>query len=107
MTEVLRLAVAAVEAGEYAQDLGRALRGERRIDTREAGRVEALVIKPAAHVAAEQRDLERFWHIDPRVLQQRRQVVGGRPHHRILKVENADARDVVPPRKPQKVGRMK
>src|SRR5580698_9738526 len=82
MTEVLRLAVAAVEAGEYAQDLGRALRGERRIDTREAGRVEALVIKPAAHVAAEQRDLERFRHIDTRVLQQRRQVVGGRPQDR-------------------------
>jgi len=55
MKEVLRLAVAAVEPGEYAQNLGGALRRERRVDPREAGRVEALIVQPSAYVAAEQR----------------------------------------------------
>jgi len=43
MTQILRLAVAAVEAGEDAEDLGGALRGERRIGHGEARRVEACV----------------------------------------------------------------
>src|ERR1700723_2460158 len=100
MTEVLRLAIAAVEPGEYAQNLGGALRRERRVDPREAGRVEALIVQPSAYVAAEQRNLERFRHVDARILQQRRQVVGGGPHHGVLKVEYADARHVAPLGKP-------
>src|SRR5262249_58757959 len=105
MTEVLRLAVAPVESGEYAQNFGGALRRKRRVDPSEAGRIEALIVQPSANIAAEQRNLERLPHIDTRILQQRRQVVGGRPYHRILKVEEPDARHVVPSGKPQEIGR--
>ena len=75
MTEILRLAIAPVEARKNAQNLGGALRRERRIKPCEAGRIEALIVQPSAYVAAEQRDLERLRHIiadslkiDPRVL---------------------------------------
>ena len=60
MTQVLRLAVTAIEAREYAQNLGGALRGQRRIEPCEARGIETLIVQPPAHVAAEQRDLERL-----------------------------------------------
>src|SRR5580704_15992352 len=70
VTQVLRLAVATVEAGKDAEDFGRALRRQGRIKLGEAGGVEfRIVLEAGADVAAEQRYLQRFRHIDPRVLE--------------------------------------
>ncbi len=94
MTQILRLAVAPVEPGEDAEDLGGALRGQRRVEPRESGGVETPVVGAArAGVAAEQRDLQRFRHVDARVLQQRGDVVGGGTDQRVLEIEQADARN--------------
>src|SRR5712675_1171121 len=79
VTQILRLAVAHVEAREDAEDLAGALRGKRHVDLDELGRLEGrLDLAPSAHVAAEQRQLDLLRYVDPRVLQQRRQIVGGR-----------------------------
>ena len=57
VAQILRLVVAAVEPGENAEDLGGALRGERRIEPGECDRVEIRIdLAPRTDVAAEQRD---------------------------------------------------
>src|SRR4051812_17668210 len=94
MTQVLRLAVAPVEAGENAEDLGGTLRAERHIELHEGTGVETLVgVEPRLHVAAEQRDLGLVRYVDACVLQQRDKVVGCWPEHRVLEIQNADPRD--------------
>src|SRR6185312_13626115 len=61
VAQVLRLAVAAVEAGEDAEDFRGALRSERRIDAREGGRVELLVgVAARAGVTRQKRDLHHL-----------------------------------------------
>ena len=70
MTEVLRLAIASVESGKYAQNLGGALRRKRRVDPGKARRIEALIVQPSAYIATEQSNFERFRHVDTRILQQ-------------------------------------
>ena len=46
MTQILRLAVAAVEPGKDAENLGRPLRRERCVKPGESGGVEALIVEP-------------------------------------------------------------
>ena len=60
MTQILRLAVAPVEPGKDAENLGRPLRRERCVELREGGGVEALVVEARADVAAEQRHFQRL-----------------------------------------------
>ena len=62
---------------------------------------------PRARIARQQRDLHHLRHVDARVLQQRGEVVGRGPHHRVLEIEQADARDAFAFRQPQQIGRMK
>src|SRR6266540_7539488 len=65
MAQVLRLAVALVEAGENAEDLRGALGRERRIDHREGGEVEGGIGgPPRPYVTAEQLELELLRHVD-------------------------------------------
>ena len=95
VAQILRLAVAAVEAGEDAEDFCRALRRQRRIKLGEAGGVEfRIVLEAGADVAAEQRHLQRFRHVDARILEDRGDVIGPGPDHGVLEIEHADAGDV-------------
>ena len=71
MAQILRLAVALLEPREDAEDLGRALRRERRIDLREQLGIEAVIGRvPLSQIARQQLNFERFRHVDARVLQQ-------------------------------------
>ena len=106
MTQVLRLAVAAVEPGKDAENLGRPLRRERCVKLGEGGGVEALILEARTHVAAEQRHFQRFRDVDARVLQQRGHVVGGRTEQRVLEIKEPDPGDVFALRQPQQIGRM-
>ena len=78
VTQILRLAVAPVEPGEDAEDLGGALRrrASRRAARKPAASKSGSASSRACDVAAEQRDLQRLRHVDARVLQQRGEVVG-------------------------------
>src|SRR4030088_2430711 len=59
VTQILRLAVAHVEARENAEDLAGALRRQRDVNLDELGGVEIGVgLPPAAHVAAERLELD-------------------------------------------------
>ena len=72
-----------------------ALRRQRDIAADERAGVELGVGGAArAHIAAEQRHLHLLRHVDARVLQQRGEVVGRRPHHRVLEIEDADPREL-------------
>src|SRR5215470_421257 len=87
VTQILRLAVAHVETRENAEDLAGALRRQGYVDLDELGGVElGVALAAPAHIAAEQRKLELFRHVDAGVLQQGGQIVGGRAHYRILEV---------------------
>ena len=72
MAQILRFAVAAVEAREDAEDFRGALGRERGVDREEARQVEIRVgLAPRARVSAQQLDLHLFGHVDAGVLQQR------------------------------------
>ena len=71
-----------------------------------AGRNPGWMLAACARIAAEQRHLELLRHVDARVLQQRSEIVGGGPDHRVLEIEQADLRDVLPVRQPDQIGRM-
>src|SRR5579863_6656576 len=101
VTQVLRLAIAAVEPGEYAEDFCRPLCRQSRIDACEAGSVETPVAaEPATHIATKQGHFHPLRDIDARVLKQRGDVIGGWPDQGVLKIEQADPRDVVTRRQP-------
>jgi hypothetical protein len=104
----MRLAVATVEPGEDAEQFRVPLRRHDGVELGELGRVEAVVGRaPRLDVARQQRELERLRHVEPRILQQRRQIVGGWAQHGILKVDDADFRDAGPLLEPDQIGRMK
>ncbi len=66
--------------------------------------VEFRVVDAApANVDAEQLHLPCFRHIDARVLQQRREIVGSRAGYGVLKIEDAQAGDAAALRHPQKI----
>src|SRR6266568_8896325 len=91
MTQILRLAVAAVEPREDAQDLGGALRSQRRVELQKFRSLERGIGGLAgADIAAEQRHLQVLGDVDPGILEQRYQVVGRRPEQRVLEIEQAD-----------------
>ena len=107
VTQILRFAVAHVEARKNAEDLAGALRGERRVDLDEAGGVEVgIALTSSAHVTPEQRQLGFFGNADPRVLQQRCHVIGRWPDHRVLKIKETKPRQFSAARQPQQIGRM-
>src|SRR4051794_37007684 len=101
VSKILRLAIALLKSREDAEDLRRALRRQRRIGLNEVGRNEVWIeIAPRPRVTAEQRHLKLLRHVDARVLQERGEIVGCRPHHRILEIEQADARGALALRQP-------
>lgn len=105
--QILRLAIALVEAGEDAEYLRGALRGERRIELHEVACFEAWVgLAAGADIAADQFYLQGFGHVHPRILQKRGKIVGGWPHERVLEIEKADPRRPGSLGQPQQIGRM-
>src|SRR5262245_55363046 len=71
MTKILRLAIAAGETGEDAEHLGGALRAEGGVMLEECVEVEGAVARaPRLDVAADEGDLDRFRHVNARILQQ-------------------------------------
>src|SRR2546428_6070038 len=101
MTQILRLAVAAVEPREDAQDLGGALRSQRRVEFQKFGGAETGVRGLAgADIAAEQRHLQLLRDVDPGIPEQRYQVVGRRPEQRVLEIEQAHASHALALREP-------
>src|SRR5215207_10656657 len=93
MTQILRLAVARVESGENAEDLGGSLRTHEGIERDELAEIETtLGDAPALRVAAEQIILDHLRHLHPGILQQRHHIIGGRPHQSVLEIQNTDAR---------------
>src|SRR5260370_33599212 len=107
MTQILRLAVAAVEPRENPQDLGGALRSQRRVEFQTLGGAETGVGGLAgADVAAQQRRLQLPGDVDPGSREQRYQVVGGRPEQRVLEIEQADPSHALAVGKPKQIGRM-
>ena len=105
--EVLRLAVALVEAGEDAEDLGGALRGHDRVGPREGRDVEGGIGgPPLARIEADQLQLELRRHGHARILQQRGDVVGRAAQHRVLEVDQADPLQPLALGQPDQVGRM-
>src|SRR5258708_35628470 len=84
MTQILRLAVAAVEPRENPQDLGGALRSQRRVEFQKFGGAETGVGGLAgADIAAEQRHLQPLGGVDPGILENAYQVVGRRSRQRV------------------------
>ena len=107
VAEIAGLAVAVVQPGEDAEDLGRALGPHHRIGGGEGAHVESGVrLAARLDVAAEQSEFQVLGHIDPRILRQRDEVIGGRPHHRVLEVQQADLLQPVALGHPDQVGRM-
>ena len=108
MSQVLRLAIAAVETGKSAEQPGVSLRRHDRVLLCKGCGIEGGIgPAPLLHIAGQHRDLEAFRHVDPGVLQQRHQIVGGGAHHRVLKIQQADALDTFSLRQPDQVGRVK
>src|SRR6516162_10829560 len=104
VSQVLRFAVARVEAGENTQDLAGALRRKRDVALDESGGVESgIALSPCPHVAAEERQLRFFRHVNARVLQERGNVISRRPHQGILEIENADPLELFALRQPKEV----
>src|SRR3954465_4088830 len=107
VAQVLRLAIPPVEPGEGAEQAGIPLRRHDGVKLGKAGRVELAIGRAARlDVAAEQRPLELFGNVDPRVLQQRHQVVGGGAEYGVLEVDDSDAQDASAVAEPDDVGRM-
>src|SRR5260370_28946050 len=91
VTQILRLAVAPVEPRKNAEDLARALRRQRHVEPDELRAVEiAIGCSPPAQIAAQQSELGRFRHTHAGIPQQRCQIVGRRPDHRILEIQDAE-----------------
>ena len=94
VAQILRLAVAPVEPGEGAEQAGIPLRRHDGVKLGKAGRVELAIGRAARpDVAGQKRQFDLFGNVDPRVLQQRYQVVGGGAEHGILEVDDSDAQD--------------
>src|SRR5258706_1199628 len=88
VAQILRLAIAAVEPRKGTEQPRVALRRHDGIELGKLSRIEAIVRRaPRLDIARQQRKLELLGHIDPRVLQQRYQIVGGWPPHRNLENE--------------------
>ena len=83
-----------------------ARRASHRRARKRAHRRQHRPIGARACIATSSADLHHFRHIHARVLQQRSDVIGGRPHHRILEVEQADASRALALGQPEKIGRM-
>src|SRR5215471_4539731 len=101
MPQVMRLAVAHVQPGKNTEDLARALGGKRGVNLDELRAVEIrLPAAASAHIAPEQRELGLFGNVDACILQQRCDIVGGWPHHRVLKIEQTQSSEPTALRQP-------
>src|SRR5882672_7133443 len=107
MSQILRFAVAGVEPGENPQDLAGALGRERDVALDESWPVEFRLPGPAAlDVAAKQRQLGLFRHVDAGILEDRGKVIAARAHQGVLEVEKPNAPQLMALRQPQQIGRM-
>src|SRR5215468_4812892 len=107
VAQILRLAVAQIEAREDPENLAGALGGERDVGLDERRAVEIrLAAAASAHVAAEQRELGFFGYVHARILQQRGKIVGGRSHHGVLEIEQAEPGEFAALRQPDEIGGM-
>src|SRR5262245_53687154 len=107
VSQILRFAVAHVEACEYAEDLAGTLCRERHIGANEGGCVEPGIAGAAsAYVTSEQSDFGRLRHIDAGILEQRGKVIGCRTHQGVLEVQNAELLEVSAAGKPKQIRRM-
>src|SRR6476659_4691936 len=105
MAKILRLAIALIEPGENAQDLGRTLRRERRINLGELRHVERLVGHgTGAHIAADQIELQGLRHVYAGILKQGGKVVSRRSEQGILKIDQPKTSDAAALRQPDQVG---
>src|SRR5579883_1249243 len=96
VTKVLGLAIAPIESGKNAEDFGGALRRKRRVQPSKSGSIEIpVILEPRTDIAAKQRHLHRLRHIDPGILQKRRQIVSGRTDQCVLEIEDPDPSDVL------------
>src|SRR5579871_3178218 len=86
--QILRLAVPPVEAGKETQELGGALRPRDRIGAREGRRIEiGIDAPPRLGILAYQPQFQLVRHGHAGILQQGRDVVGRRPEHAILEID--------------------
>ena len=105
--EVMRLAVATVEAGEDAEDLGGALAAHDRVGAGEGRHVEGGIgASPLAGIEADELQFELRRHGHARILQKGGDVVGRRAQHRVLEVDDADPLQPFALGQPDQVGRM-
>ena len=106
--QILRLAVAAVEPREKAENLGRALRAHDRIGGGEGAGIEGGIGNGApAGIEREQPQFEIAGDFAARVLQQRGDVIGGRAEHGVLEIDEAEPFQPVALGEPMQVGRVK
>src|SRR5262249_17787944 len=92
MSQILRLAITGVQPGENPQDLAGALGRERDVALDEGRPVKFRLPGVAAlNVAAEQRQLGRFRHVDAGILEYRGEVIAARTHQGVLEVEKPKA----------------
>src|SRR3954447_5697875 len=104
MAQILRLAVAPVEPRKCPEQPRVALRRHDGVKLGERRGIEGLVGRaPRLDVAREQRKLEVLGHIDPRVLEQRHQIVRDRAHHGVLEVDDAYSRNALPFAEPDQI----
>src|ERR1700685_1401456 len=106
MTEILWFAVAPVEPREDAENFGGALGRKRGVQHGKFRGVEILIAHPGARIAAEQLYLQLFGNVDARVLEKRCDVIGYRTDQGILEIQQADLRQALTLRQPEKVRRM-
>src|SRR5712664_3976817 len=93
VAQILRFAIAAVEPCKGTEQPRVALRRHDGIELGKLSRIEAVVSgAPRLDIARQQRKLELLGYIDPRVLQQRYQIVRGRAQHGVLEVDDANSR---------------
>src|SRR5260370_31072130 len=90
MTQILRLAVAAVEPREDPQDLGGALRSQRCVELQALGSLETGMGGLAGpDIAPEQRPLPLLGAVDPGILGPRHQAAGRPPAQPALEIRQA------------------
>lgn len=90
VAQILRLAVAPAQPGEDADHLGMALRRQYRPGGRE---VAGVKLGKSGEIAGLYGCDQRRRNVAPRIFQQRHEIVGHRPCHRVLEVEQAAGRD--------------
>src|SRR5260370_36011944 len=104
MAQILRLAVAAVEPRKGTEQPRVALCRHDGVKVGETSRIEGVVGgAPRLDITRQERKLELLGYVDPRVLQQRHQIVGGWAQHGVLEVDDAYSRNIGPLAEPDQI----